>query len=336
MKSLITMLLALTLCFSVQAADQVKQAKPELVTLSADNTLHLSDSFNSQAVTELMQKATAMDANLKSGYPIFVVLYTPGGSIQLGLELFEFLKGLNRPVHTITIFAASMGFQMVQHMGDRIIMKYGVLMSHKARGAFSGEFGGGISQLDSRYQLWLRRITLMDQQTVDRTKGKQTMKTYTDAYTPELWLNGEEAVEKGYADKVATVRCDISLTGEREETFDFGFFKIIAVFSKCPLKTRPLDIKVAILTNKGEMPLKEFLQKNGKFGKECREYERTYYSKTSGVYSSSYTDDEEKKTEEAELCAKDKELTLEKITKAKEEKFKYLTRNLRDHIEYSY
>ena len=215
MKTLLALIMAFTVSFSAQAKE---------LTLSADNTLSLSNIVDSASVTELEQKATQMNANLKSGYPIHLFMYTPGGSIQAGLELIEFLNGLNRPVDTVTLFAASMGFQIVQHMNTRYIMKYGVLMSHKARGAFSGEFGGGISQLDSRYQLWLRRIELMDKKTVERTKGKQTMKSYTDAYTPELWLNGDEAVEKGYADEVVTVKCDMSLNGTHDEIFDLGFF----------------------------------------------------------------------------------------------------------------
>src|SRR5690606_3008535 len=181
-------------------------AEKEELVLSSDNTLVLDDAFSGDVTVKLMEKATQMDSTLKSGYPMYLFLYTPGGSIQAGLELFEFLQGLNRPVHTVTLFAASMGFQTVQHLGERYIVKYGVLMSHKARGSFDGEFGGGISQLDSRYGLWLRRIQLMDAQTVERTGGKQTVKSYTDAYTPELWLNGEEAVEKGYADKVVTIK----------------------------------------------------------------------------------------------------------------------------------
>lgn len=318
MKYFIAMLTAMLIGFT---------AHSEEITLSSDNTLVLSEAFTSQSTTKLMEKASKMDANLKSGYPVYLFMYTPGGSIQAGLELIEFFQGLNRPVHTITLFSASMGFQTVQHLGERYIMKYGVLMSHKARGSFSGEFGGGISQLDSRYQLWLRRIELMDKQTVKRTEGKQTMKSYIEAYTPELWLNGEEAVRKGYADKVATVKCDLSMKGSHEKAFNLGFVTIIVEFSDCPLKTGPLSIRANIVTNKGTMPLSEFLEKNGKFGENCNS------EKYSSVYS---TYDEPEVTVKEELCAKDKDLTLQKIQKEIEKKRKFFTRNLRDHIIYSY
>ena len=112
-----------------------------------------------------------MDASLKSGYPIYLFLNTPGGSIQAGLELIEGLNGINRPIHTVTLFAASMGWQLVQHLGTRYVLKYGVLMSHKARGQFSGEFGGGASQMDARYGLWLKRVHIME--TLQYTRGKK-------------------------------------------------------------------------------------------------------------------------------------------------------------------
>ena len=301
----------------------------ETITLTSDNTLVLDESFRARSVTKLQQEAAKMDANLKSGYPIYLVMYTPGGSIQAGLELIDFLSGINRPVHTITMFSASMGFQTVQHLGKRFITRYGVLMSHKARGGFRGEFGGGISQLDSRYGMWLRRINMMDEETVKRTNGKQTIKSYRESYAPELWLNGEEAVKEGYADDVAIISCDLSLKGTKGRDFDLGFFKVKVLMSKCPAITAPVGITASILTNQGEMDLNEFLLKNGKFGKECFENnvepQKDFYGNPIQTI-----------VKETEICARDKELTLDKIRKAMDEKESFLNRDLRNHIEYSY
>lgn len=355
MKFLIALILSMGMAFGAYAEEKKE------ITLSADNTLILNQAFDGSSTVKLMEQATKMDSALKSGYPIYLFLYTPGGSIQAGLELFEFLDGLNRPVHTVTLFAASMGFQTVQHLGQRYIVKYGVLMSHKARGTFSGEFGGEISQLDSRYGLWLRRVKLMDEQTVKRTNGKQTMKSYTAAYTPELWLNGEEAVKDGYADQVVTVKCDQTLSGSYDIEEDYGFFRLKLVFSKCPMKTYPLKIEVSLATNQGWMNLDEFIQKNGQFGDACfvkqkqsptasapYEDQGSYYYTPKysnnfgynfGYGSNSNTDlDKEEKVVEKKqpLCVQDKSITLETVTAKKSERLKWHTRNLRDHIVYSY
>ena len=325
MKKIWITLFAMILSLSVGAQD-IKLT--ENIKLTADNTVVLRQSFNSSSVTALKQDLLKLNANLKSGYPIYLVLYSPGGSIQKGLELFEFIKGLNRPVHTVTIFAASMGFQTVQSLGKRYILKYGVLMSHKARGGFQGEFGGGLSQLDSRYGMWLKRIDMLDKVTVARTNGKQTLQSYRASYDNELWLNGPEAVEKGYADAVATVSCDTTLTSQEiEQTFDLGFFRLNVTFSGCPLITSPLAIKGAMLTNVGFMSTSDFLARNGKFGEKCREKGeiegKDYYGNVIAAIP-------------AQLCAYDKEMTLDTITEKLKIKEKFLHRDLRNHVEYSY
>ena len=303
---------AMVIGFVTLAVQPEQKKEKQEIVLSQDNVLVLNGPVTNESVTKLMEEATKLDSNLKSNYPIYLFLYTPGGSIQAGLELIEFLEGLNRPIHTITLFSASMGFQLIQHLGDRYVLKYGILMSHKARGAFMGEFGGTVSQVDSRYQLWIRRIALMDKKTVDRSKGKQTMESYTNSYTPELWLNGEEAVEKGYADAVVTVKCDLSLQGTKEETLDMGFVKVRAVLSKCPIKTTPVSVEADIATNKGFVPFKEFVQNKGLFGVDC-------------VANS-----------DEHLCALDKQLDVNKVQDEIKKRQEYLNRNLKDNVLYSY
>jgi hypothetical protein len=98
-------------------------------------------------------------------------------------------------------------------------------------------------------------------------------------------------------------------------------------FSGCPLMTAPISIETNILTNEGFMSIETFLAKNGKFGKDCRE-----------------TDSVEKKDyfgnvvpgETKQLCAYDKSLTLEKVKEKTETQNKFFSRDLRDHVEYSY
>lgn len=293
-----------------------KQTKE--IVLTSDNTIVLSTAFTGSSVSELIEKARKMDANLGSNYPMYLFLNTPGGSIQAGLELIEFMKGLNRPVHTVTLFAASMGWQLVQHLDKRYVLKYGVLMSHKARGRFQGEFGGDGSQIDSRYGLWLRRLKMMDQQTVDRTNGKKTLKQYQSEYDNELWLNGYEAVEHGYADEVVSLKCDSTLNGSDEKQIVLGFgFVINANFDKCPIRTYPSRIRAMVRTNKGYLELNKFLADGGKFGKNCI---RRDMPERQGWGS------EVIPGQKAELCAADPKLTLEDL-KQKIQEVKYTLSN---------
>lgn len=299
-------LLILTFLLSITTAGAKE------ILLTKDNTLVLDQAFTSRSVAALITRAKQLDADLKSGYPIYLFLNTPGGSIQAGLELVEALKSLNRPVHTVTLFAASMGWQLLQHLGDRYVLEFGVLMSHKASGGFQGEFGGGGSQIDSRYGLWLRRLDLMDKQTVARTKGKKTLTQYRAEYDNELWLNGAEAVKNGYADEVVSVKCSKELNGTKQSNINFFGMSIAIEVSECPIVTGPVSVTTRVRTNKGFKTIDEFLNEGGKFSKDCRaEKEEDLINTFDGSLI--------RKGRESELCAVDTELSLEKIEAKQEE-----------------
>lgn len=229
--------------------------RSESVTLTKENTMVLNSEVNGESVSELIAKAKELDNNLNSrlknplnggkNKPLYLFLNTPGGSIQAGLELIEALHGLGRPVNTITLFSASMGFQIAQNLDDRLILQSGVLMSHHAAGQFEGYFGGSQpSQMDSRYQLWLDRIRELDEQTVKRSGGKQTYESYTKQYDHEMWLTGSKSIAQGYADRIVTVKCDASLSGVMTRHVNFMGFDIMYDLDNCPINTSPMNIRL--------------------------------------------------------------------------------------------
>jgi ATP-dependent Clp protease protease subunit len=237
---------------SLSKAGTKKEDKQETIVLSSDNTIVLNTEVNGDSVAKVIADAKRLDQQM-SGVsekyagkkPLYLFLNTPGGSIQAGLELIEAINGLGRPVHTITLFAASMGFQIAQNLNDRLILKNGILMSHHAAGGFEGQFGGvSPSQVDSRYQLWLDRIKELDEQTVRRTNGKQTYESYTKAYDHEMWLTGARAIEGGYADRIVLVKCNSSLSGTTEHTASFLGIPITYELDNCPINTSPLNVKI--------------------------------------------------------------------------------------------
>jgi ATP-dependent protease ClpP protease subunit len=222
------------------------KSKPEdanKIVLNEDNTVSLNGEINAGSVAATVQALYKLDSRSKK--PIYLFIYSPGGSIQAGLELIEAAKGMNRPVDTITMFGASMAFQTVQNLGNRNILKNGILMSHRAAGGFEGSFGGQApSQIDSRYGFWLQRIKELDEQTVSRTKGKQTLQSYLETYKNEAWFTGSQAVEQGYADRIVTVHCDKSLAGTTVHKVDFMGMQIQYEIANCPLITAPLNVKL--------------------------------------------------------------------------------------------
>lgn len=229
MKSVLLLILLSIFSFTTFAATKI--------VLNKNNHVLLHGAVSAESVGPVMIKLQQLDNDSKS--PLYLVLNTPGGSIFDGLEFISFVKSLKRPVHTINIFSASMGFQIAQHLGNRYVTEFGELMSHKARGGVQGEFPG---QLDSRYAHILTFINDMDKHTVSRTKGKQTLKSYRDLYENEYWAKGNKAVADGFADDIAIVQCDSSLHGVENRKVVLGPFLVNLSFAKCPMITMPIDV----------------------------------------------------------------------------------------------
>lgn len=235
---------ASVICYPVLSLS--KSNKNNKIILDKNNTIVLNTEISDQSVSDTIQKLLKLDSSYwNRNKPIYLFLYSPGGSIQAGLELIEAVHGLHRKVNTITLFSASMAFQLVQNLNKRLILENGVLMSHRAAGEFAGFFGGKKpSQLDSRYALWLERLKELDMKTVARTNGKQTLESYQEQYRDEMWLTGEQAVKEGYADEIVSVNCDNSLKGTEKHNTEFMGYNISYETANCPLITGILNVKV--------------------------------------------------------------------------------------------
>lgn len=235
------------------------------IILSKKNTVILSSEIDGDSVGQAIADAKRIDSKHKKS-PIYLFMNTPGGDIQAGMELLESLHGLSRPVNTITLFSASMGFELVQNLGDRLILQNGILMSHRAVGEFKGSFGGKRpSQMDNRYNLWLSRIQEFDEQTVKRTNGKQTLDSYQKAYSDELWLTGKQAVESGYADRIVTVKCDSSLSGFTTHNMSLFGLTILYDLDNCPVHTSPMNIRIGSSDQKNGLPQGQVEEIKAKF-----------------------------------------------------------------------
>lgn len=272
----------------------------DVIVLSKNNLIVLNSQVDAASEAHVLSEAKRLDKSRFLGSnkdPVYLYLSTPGGYVHVGMEMIEGLNGLNRPVHTITSFAASMGFQLVQNLGNRYILKSGVLMSHRARGGVEGEFGGSDpSQLLNRIRIFTQQLTEMDEQTVRRTKGKQTLDSYQKAYANELWVTGQEAVEQGYADQVITIKCDDSLSGTTTHEASMFGLTILYDLSECPINSSPMNVRIGILTNKGQVSFETFKERSGGFGVTCLQ---------------------EAVIDNQRVCATDTNLTINKIEEAK-------------------
>ncbi len=254
MNKILLGLLIVTTVVAVPGALASKGKENQTITLTSENTLVLNSEVNGDSVGALIVKARELDAALgdnlvTANKPLYLYLNTPGGSVQSGLELIEALKGLKRPVHTVTAFAASMGFQIVENLSNRYVLESGIMMSHRAAGEFSGSFGGTTpSQLDQRVRIFTQITKELDEQTVKRTNGKQTLESYQKSYNSELWMTGRESINRGYSDSMVLVKCDKSLAGTTTHHLEFLGADISYDLDNCPINTAPLNVKVGSST----------------------------------------------------------------------------------------
>ena len=210
------------------------------ITLTSENTVSLFGPVNRGSIGDVMHELNRLSQIGKKEDPIILVLYTPGGSIMAGLELMNYMNTLRRPVHVVAVFAASMGFHILQSSQVRYVTKYSTIMSHRASGGFEGDLP---QQVNSRLDHIIQLIGKLDEQVVSRTEGKYTKESYAELIRDEYWAVGNNAIKAGFADEEVTLKCDESLNGSVEKTFAIGPFLVRARLSRCPLITSPVTEK---------------------------------------------------------------------------------------------
>lgn len=213
-------------------------AKPVNILLTEKNSVvfnqKVTDAYASKKALEVLEKS-------RKASPIYLVLDTPGGSVMAGLNFIDIIKATKVPVHTVTLFAASMGYQFVQQLGTRYITNSGVLMSH--RGAISGLSGQVPGELNSRLNHIQTILSRMSAQAANRVG--MSLEAYEKAVINELWISGQDAVSKNHADAIASVSCSDALIKETySEVFNTIFGPITLTFSKCPLISSPIGFKI--------------------------------------------------------------------------------------------
>lgn len=218
----------------------VTNSNAEKIILTEDNSITFNQAFTSLYVAQKQLEVMVKSAKLPKNKPLFIVMDTPGGSVPAGLNFIDTVNSLDRKVHTITIFAASMGYQTVQELGTRYITRSGILMSH--RGSLSGLSGQVPGEINTRLSHIERILDDMNKRAAKRTG--MSLKNYKDAIQNELWLSGEEAVAQNHADKIANVSCDQKLIkGTTETQLNTIFGPVSLKFSKCPLISEPVEVK---------------------------------------------------------------------------------------------
>lgn len=227
-------LLILSLLFSLPVFSKT-------ITLNSKNSVSFNQAFTSDYIAKKSREIMTKHYQLSPKESIYLVLNTPGGSVTDGNHFIDFIKALGRPVHTITIFAASMGYQTVQALGQRYIIPSGNLMSHRGTlGGISGQIPG---EIEVRLAFWKKMMIELDNRASKRIGMSQ--EAYASLIHNELWLTSSDALKGKHADEIVDVVCDNTLGGTHNDTVMTPFGPFEVQFSNCPLITGPLQVERA-------------------------------------------------------------------------------------------
>ena len=173
------------------------------VILTLKNTVTLIGPVDAISATIVIKGLVELDAKLPKGEPIYIALRTPGGSVFDGLSIIQVAKSLNREVKTITFEAASMGFMIAQHLGERLAIETSMMMSHRV----SGSCRGNMTEIDRCVHIIQSLDLILGK--VAAARLKMTIEEYMMMIHDEKWwIGGEALVNEGAADRVITPVCD--------------------------------------------------------------------------------------------------------------------------------
>ncbi len=217
----------------------------EVVLLTEKNTLVFRGPVTARSVAAFQKLIFDKSNTLAKDDVIYLVIDSPGGSVIDGNMLIDSIRGLPQKVKTITLFSASMAFQIVQNLDERLITPSGILMSHRASGGFEGEFGGdGQGELITRLKWILKILKASDDNAASRMGMSVT--DYQSIIRDEYWVTGSDAVADKAADRMVLLRCSEELINGTEVVELRGFMgSAILTYSTCPIIAYPIKIEVS-------------------------------------------------------------------------------------------
>lgn len=179
-----------------------KRKKDELWTfeskyvLNTHRQLFLYGEINDQVANKIKQDLIAHD--IVSNLPISLWITSPGGSCSAGLSIIEVIKKIESPV--ITIISGE-----VCSMAALISVSGNVKWAFKDTGCWmqhslsSGQCDY-LNYLKDRTAYLVKYNEILDKILRDNTKLNE--EDYKKINTGELWLTGNELLEKGIVDKL--------------------------------------------------------------------------------------------------------------------------------------
>jgi ATP-dependent Clp protease protease subunit len=162
--------------------------------------VYLWGAVDDRTAKEVTTKMLLLDAD-KSGEPIKFFINSPGGVVTSGMVIYDTMKMLRSPVHTICMgLAASMGSILLSGgiKGNRFIYPHGEVMIHQP--SLGGHLQGVSVDLEITAKQ-TRRVKEIGARILAENCGKKVEQVMKD-FDRDYWMDAKEAIDYGIVDKV--------------------------------------------------------------------------------------------------------------------------------------
>ena len=193
-KAIASLIALSTLTMSAQPSTVV----PEIVLTKA-NHAELVSEVTSFSVNDVIVKLRSMDKSK----PRYLFIDSPGGEVQTGLRLVNFLQSSEgKGVVCVANVAISMAFVSMQACETRIVTPNAVMMSH----GISGGMRGYIQNIEAELALMKGLDYILAK--VQAIRMGITVEQLRKLQNPEYWIVGsDDIIKANAADSVQRVTC---------------------------------------------------------------------------------------------------------------------------------
>ena len=133
--------------------------------------------------------------------PITLYVNSPGGEVQSGLALYDTMRAVSCPVHTVCLgMAASMGALIFIAGDERQILPHGRVMIHDP--LIGGGIGGSALSVKARADD-LMRIRDITAEVISRHSGMPLEHVF-ELTASDTYFEAQAAVDAGLADRIIT------------------------------------------------------------------------------------------------------------------------------------
>lgn len=207
-----------------------------VVTLTSDNLVILDGEVTGDSVTATLKSLYSKSETTKE--PIYLFIDTPGGEVQNGLVLSQYLRATTQNIVCIAKQAQSMGFVLLQSCKVRGVTDSTILMAHELAG-----------QIDQYMTLPLMRQSLAEMEGLQNYLNRLmtdrigiTVEAFRAKLTP-MWetYDGKVAVQENLADVEILPVCSKELYEKMRQIEIPQFFMgqglppKVTLISACPL-----------------------------------------------------------------------------------------------------